>query len=358
MTEPMAAAYGSVAYRRVTMVQIASDIGRGWGECVALNEPTYSAEWAEGEFALLKEVLAPLFLRSGEVRSDNLATLFEPYKQHHTAKCALEMAVLDAELRATNTSFASYLGATADAVECSFVASLVDGDQLLRSVQEALDAGYRVIKLKIRPGADLKRIDLLQSVFPQLLLRVDANASYVWENPDHRRALLEMDTRGLALIEQPFHPDRWLPFREYKAHMKTLVAMDETLTSYTRVLNVMELAFCDVLIIKPGMLGGYLVAKKIQAEAQERGIATMVGGMIDTGLSRNANIALAASSTCNAEYPAELSPDGRWFNDRLNATPVEMVDGLMPVSKDAGVVGQVDWNTVDRLTSRLHIVHR
>lgn len=355
MIEPLAAAYGTTSFRQTILVHIVTDIGPGWGECVALNQPLYSPDWSNGEYNLLKELLAPTILSvNSDIAPEDVESILRPYKQHHTSKAAIEMAVLDAQLRAEGRSVAEYFNATVDSVACSIVIGLLEGDALVRSVKRYLEYGYKALKLKIKPGMDVERVDLVKAEFPDLPIRVDANGSYEWENPEHRKVLDALDERNLLLIEQPFPPDRAFPFREYRRNYRTPIALDESIVSWSRALNALEDELCDVLIIKPAMLGGYLLSRRLQLEAQKRGIPTMIGGMIETAIARSANLALAAIGD-NTDYPAEISPDGRWFNDRMNLHPINMVDGRIEVPTEPGVGGDLDWAVLDRLTRRFHV---
>jgi o-succinylbenzoate synthase len=354
MIEPMAAAYGTVDFRQTILIHVIADAGNGWGECVAFNQPLYSSEWSNGEWELLRELFVPTLLNEGEIEVEDLREILAPFKQHNSSKCALEMAVLDAKLKSENRSLAQHFGASNTSVECSYVLGLFSGDALMHSVQRALKFGYKDFKLKIAPGRDVERIAMVQKEFPDISLRVDCNASYDWDNLEHKRMLFEIDKMGLTLIEQPFHPDRLLAVQDFIRAVETPVGMDESLTSPTRVMNCMEMGLCDVLILKPGMIGGYLVAREMQVEAGKRGLPTMVGGMVETSVARSANLALAASGE-HGDYPAEISPDGRWFDDRLNVEPVTMDEGCLAVPNGAGIVGDFNWDVVDRLTTRVHV---
>jgi len=355
MVEPMAAAHGTTDTRQTILVRVVTDESEGWGECVAFHEPTYCADWSNGEMMVMREVLVPCLLDAGDLGPQDVAGVLGAFVGHHTAKCALELAMLDADLRRRGVSLVDELGGSAEAVECVIVVGLFDGDALVRSVERNLERGYQHLKLKVVPGRDLERIDLVRRHFPEVSLRVDGNGTYDWDDEDHRRRLLEMDERGVVCIEQPFAPDRGRPFMELRARVQTPVALDESMTSELRALNALELQMCDVLTIKPGLLGGYLPAKRLHDAPIARHAALGVGGMIETPVARAANLALATLPGFR-RCPAEIAPDGRWFAEPLAAEPVAMVDGRIAAPRGPGTGVELDFVTVERLTRRTVLV--
>lgn len=354
MVEPLAAAWGSKHQRTTILVRIIGDGVEGWGECIAFNEPTYMADWSNGEYATMTELFVPTLMNSRDVNAADVGQLLNKFKGHHTSKAALEMAVLDAELRAKSQSLTKYFGGTQTHVECAVVVGLFEGDALVRSVEQYLNRGYRQMKLKIAPGQDLERIDLLQKYFPDLPVYVDANGSYDWSNAEHSAALMEMDHRGLSFIEQPLAPGNARAYFQLRDALKTPIALDESVVSFARVLDALDIMACDAFILKPGLVGGYLTAKEVHDECLRRDVATMVGGMLETGIARAANLALA-SLPGFAKHPAEIAPDGRWFHETLLRQPVTMKDGRISVPTNPGIGVDVDLNVVNRLTRRMHV---
>jgi O-succinylbenzoate synthase len=354
LVEPLAAASGSTNTRTTILVRVIADGVEGWGECVAFTEPIYMADWSNGEYVLLSELFVPKLLDRRDIEAADVRQVLEGFKGHHTAKAALEMALLDVELKCRSQSLSSFLGGTENEVECAVVVSLLDGDALLRSVEHYLARGYRQFKLKIAPGHDVARIDLVQQRFPELQLRVDANGSYDWSNADHRSALLQMDERNLAFIEQPIAPGNARAFFQLREQIKTPIALDESVVSFARALDALDIMGCDAFALKPGLLGGYLTAKDLHDECLKRDVATMLGGMLETGVARAANLGLA-SLPGFCKHPAEIAPDGRWFHESLLHEPVQMAEGKIAVPTSPGIGADVDLAKVNRFTRRTHV---
>ena len=354
MVEPLAAAYGTTDDRTTILVRVIGDGVEGWGECIAFREPTYMSDWSNGEYLVLTEMFVPALMDAREVSAAEVTKVLAGFRGHHTAKAALELAVLDAELRSAQTSLATHFGATASDVECVIVVGLLNGDALMRSLEQHINRGYRHVKLKIAPGRDVERIDLVQSRFPGLSLQVDANGSYDWNNPEHRAALIDVDKRDVAFIEQPIAPGNARAFFAMREAIHTPIALDESVVSFARALDALDIMGCDTFVLKPGLLGGYLTAKELHDECLERDVATMVGGMLETGVARAANLALAGLPGFS-RHPAEVAQDGRWFHESVLQGPVHMVEGRIAIPTAPGIGVDVDLSVVNRLTRRSHI---
>jgi len=235
------------------------------------------------------------------------------------------------------------------------VLGMLDGSALVKEAQRHVEDGYRHAKLKIVPGRDIDRIELLRREFPDLALGVDGNGTYDWDDPLHRDLLHRLDTMGLSSIEQPLAPDLPVAYQELTTSSQTSICLDESITTYSRALLALQLKAGDVIGLKPGLVGGLLVARQIHDLCRERKVPNSVGGMLETGLARAANLALAGLSNATC-CPAELSPDGRWFVDALNTEPVRVVEGRMQIPRGSGFGVQLDMDLVDKWTKRVHVV--
>ncbi len=205
LVKPFRTSFGTETDRDVVLVRVRTPDGDGWGECVAMSEPGYSSEYVDSAQLVLRKHLVPRLLAAGEVGAFDVATVLAGVRGHRMAKAALEMAVLDAELRMTGQSFAQALGATKTAVECGVSVGIPGSiDELLAQVGDYLDEGYRRIKLKIEPGWDLEPVRKVREAFPLDLLQVDANAAYTL---DDWQTLAALDPYDLLLIEQPLAED-------------------------------------------------------------------------------------------------------------------------------------------------------
>lgn len=265
----------------------------GWGECVALSDPLYSSEYVDASVDVLRRFMIPALLAAADLDGPSVGAVLEPFKGHWMSKAAVEMAVLDAELRASGRSFARELGAVRNRVPCGVSVGIHDSlPALLETVTGYLEAGYVRIKLKIQPGWDLAPVRTVREQFgDDLLIQVDANTAYTLTDAQH---LARLDEFGLLLIEQPLPEEDVLGHAALAKLVKTPICLDESITSARTAAAAIALGACSIINVKPGRVGGYLEARRIHDVCAANGVAVWCGGMLETGLGRAANIALAA----------------------------------------------------------------
>lgn len=338
LRRPFVAGHGSEAERGVILVRLETDNGVGWGECSALSKPTYSDEWLDGAWDVLKDVLLP----------DLLAGRVSSLSGNSMAKTAIEMACLDAQLIAEGRSLAQHLGATPATVEVGAVIGLLpDLEQLRTEAARCVEAGYRRIKLKVRPGEAVGLVAAARETMgPDLLLFVDANAAFDREGIGELCALEEF---GLALIEQPFGVDELELHAELASQTSTPICLDESLVSVERTREALDAGATSVICLKAPRLGGYEAALEAHDLAAERGVACWVGGMLDTSLARGANLALAALPGCS--LPSDLSAPENLLAADI-AAPAVMVDGCLAVPTAPGIGIELDHDAIKRFTVR------
>jgi O-succinylbenzoate synthase len=305
----------------------------GWGECVAMSGPLYCAEYVEMTADVLRRFLIPELAASGDVTGPSVAHVLEPVKGHFMAKAALEMAVLDAELRLAGRSWARELGAIRDRVAAGVSVGIADSvDTLLDEVAGYLDAGYVRIKLKIQPGWDVVPVRAVRERFgDDILLQVDANTAYTLADARH---LAKLDPFNLLLMEQPLAEDDVLGHAELAKAVMTPICLDESITSARTAAAAITLGACQVINIKPGRVGGYLEARRIHDVAAAHGIAVWCGGMLETGLGRAANVALAALP--GFTLPGDTSASDRYYRQDITE-PFVLRDGHLDVPTGPGL---------------------
>ncbi len=231
---------------------------------------------------MIREVLAPRLAAVDDLDAASVAGVLDAVRGHPMAKAALEMAVLDAELRATGRSFADLLGAERTRIPSGVSVGIhATIDELLAAVSGYVEDGYVRIKLKIEPGCDLEPVAAVRRLIgPDTPLQVDANAAYSRDDTAHLARLDEFD---LLLIEQPLPEDDLLGHARLAAAMSTPVCLDESITSATVAADAIELGAAEIVNIKPGRVGGYLAARQIHDLCRDRGIPVWCGGMLETG---------------------------------------------------------------------------
>lgn len=331
LVEPFRAAHGTETERRSVLVRIAGGGAEGWGECVALTAATYTSEYADGAFDVLVQRLAPL-VAGRHLRAEDVTGALAAVPGSPMAKAAVEMAVLDAELRAEGRSFGDRLGAVRDLVPSGIALGLTSSvPRLLDAVAEALDAGYQRVKLKIAPGWDVEPVRAVRSHFPDALLQVDGNGAYSLDDLDVFAALDELD---LLLVEQPLPADDLAGSAALAARLTTPVCLDEAITSAAAASAALAMGACSVVCVKPGHVGGYLEAVRVHDVCVAAGVPAWVGGMYETGLGRAGNVALAALP--GFVLPGDLSASDRWFDEDLTE-PFVLEDGHLRVPHGPGL---------------------
>jgi O-succinylbenzoate synthase len=354
LVAPFRTSFGTQHDRDVLLVRVEAFGAEGWGECVAMSQPIYNEEYVGGAQDVLSNVLVPAAIASDLAAAADLARVLGPFHGNRMAKAALEMALLDAELRAQGRSFADALGAEVDRVPSGVSVGIFGsiGD-LLETVNNYLGEGYRRIKLKIEPGWDLDVVSTVRAAFgPDVPLQVDANAAYTIADADH---LARLDEFGLLLIEQPFAEDRLLDHARLAGRIDTPVCLDESITSLATCLDAIEVGATQIVNIKAGRVGGYLAARGIAEACAARDVAVWCGGMVETGLGRAANAALAAHPAMR--LVGDVSASSRFFARDVVTEPAVLEDGHIDVPDGPGLGVEVDLDFLDEITTERRLVH-
>src|ERR1700727_2114083 len=305
----------------------------GWGECVALTDPLYSPEYVDASVDVMKRVLIPALLGAEHLDGAAVGPALRAFKGHWMAKAALEMAVLDAELRASGRSFARELGAVKDKVPSGVSVGIHDSlGALLETVAVYLAAGYVRVKLKIEPGWDLEPVRAVRERFgDDLLLQVDANTAYTLTDAQH---LARLDEFGLLLMEQPLDEEDVLGHADLAKLVKTPICLDESIPSARPAAPALRLGACSIINIQPGRAGGYLEARRIHDVAAAHGVAVWCGGMLETGIGRAANLALGALP--GFTLLGDTSASDRYYKTDITE-PFTLSDGHLDVPTGPGL---------------------
>jgi o-succinylbenzoate synthase len=306
----------------------------GWGECVSSSDPLYSEEWLEGSWLILSKYLCPNLLEA-EPFGDPLEVehRLNAVRGHPMAKAAVVAAILDAWLRSRGESLASFVGSVRNRVPCGVsvgIAPTIDG--LLEEVRGYLDRGYRRIKLKIEPSRDLSVVRAVRDALPETPLSVDANAAYDLSDVSLFEALDELD---LLMIEQPLGHDDLTDHARLQQRIHTPICLDESIRSVHDAELAIQLGACRIINIKPGRVGGVLEAKRVHDAASKNDVPVWIGGMLETGIGRALNLALAALP--GVRFPGDTSASDRYFHEDLTEPFVLAPDGTMAVPTGPGI---------------------
>ena len=332
LVRPFETSFGRQDSRDVLLVHVITDAGDGWGECVAMADPVYSSEYVGGAEAVLRDYLVPAVLAAPDVTAENFASVVSFVVGHRMAKAALETALLDAQLRAVPQSFASYFGAERDEVDCGVSVGIsLSLEDLLDEVAGYVAEGYRRIKLKIKPGWDIEPVRAVREMIgEELALQVDANTAYTAGDIDH---LGQLDEFNLLLIEQPFVEEDIATHIQLAEAIETPVCLDESIVNAEVAVDAIERGATSIVNIKAGRVGGYLEAVRVHDVCAELGVPVWCGGMLETGVGRAANVALAAMD--NFTLPGDTSASSRYFAEDLTE-PFVLHDGRLTVPTGAG----------------------
>ncbi len=333
LVAPFRTSFGVEHNRDVLLLRVVTDDADGWGECVALSDPRYSSEYVDAAADVLRRYLIPALATLPRLDAPAVAPALRQFRGHRMAKAALETAVLDAELRAQGRSFARELGAVRDRVPCGVsVGIMSDLGELLDAVGGYLDAGYVRIKLKIQPGWDVEPVRAVRERFgDDVLLQVDANTAYTIADARH---LARLDPFDLLPIEQPLDEEDVLGHAALARQLTTPVCLDESITSAKAAADAITLGACSIVNVKPGRVGGYLEARRIHDVCAAHGVPVWCGGMLETGLGRAANVALAALP--GFTLPGDTSASDRYYRTDIT-DPFVLDDGHLPVPTGPGV---------------------
>jgi O-succinylbenzoate synthase len=334
LVRPFRTSFGEERDKRAILVRVLTERVEGWGECVASTEPRYSDEWLDGAWSVLYRHLCPALLRSPRVDGpEDVSATLAWVRGHRMAKASLEAAVLDAWLRSRGERLADFLGAVRDRVPCGVSVGIAPTvDALLEEVGGYLARGYRRVKLKIEPGWDAEVIRDVRAALPDTPLSVDANAAYSLSDLPVFEALDEL---GLVMIEQPLHHEDLVNHAKLQARLRTPVCLDESIRSAADAAAAIDLGACRIINIKPARVGGILEGKRVHDIAKDRGVPVWIGGMLETGIGRAPNIALAALE--GVTMPGDTSASDRYFKQDLTEPFVVEPDGTMAVPKEPGI---------------------
>ncbi len=355
LKEPFRISSGLTTERRICLLELAEKGGAvGWSECVAGELPNYSAETIDTAWRAIREWVAPRILGRAFDGPDAIhAVLAEDFRGHLMAKAAVEMGCWDVAARLAGVPLARLLGGTRERIEVGISIGIqADPAALVQRAKAALAEGYRKIKMKVRPGADVEYVRAVRKALGPPLeapLMADANSAYTLADADH---LAELDAFGLLMIEQPLGQDDLVQHAKLQRRLATPICLDECITGVDRAADMIELGSGRIVNIKPGRVGGFAAARAIHDLCRDHGIPVWCGGMLESGVGRAHNVALA--SLPNFTIPGDLSPSARyWARDVVEPEWTMDRDGTVRVPLDGPGIGvEVDAERVAALTVR------
>lgn len=333
LVHPFQTSFGKEQRRRALLVQVSGEGAQGWGECVASSGPWYSYETVDTALLVIREFLLPLLAQARLSHPTQLQQVFAPVRGHPMAKAAVEAAVWDLYCRLKGVPLWRELGGVRDEVTAGVSIGIQPTiPELLARIHAFVDQGYPRVKLKVKPGWDIAVLEAVREEFPGIALQVDANCAYRPGDP----TLREFDRFGLLLLEQPFHYQDLLEHARLAREIDTPVCLDESITSPHRAREALELKACSVMNVKQGRVGGLTPAVEIHELARGQGVPVWCGGMLETGVGRAVNVALATLP--GFTLPNDISATDRYFQEDIAEPPFELTPrGTIPVPQGPGL---------------------
>src|SRR5438477_4429984 len=341
--------FGRTYSRRILLVTLHCQGLTTWGECVAGEDPVYSEESIETAWYVLRDYLAPALIGKDLKRGAECAALFERVRGHRMAKAALENACWVAEAQEKNLPLWRLLGGSRKEIACGVSIGIQDSvEQLLEKIETELAAGYRRIKVKVKPGWDVNVLERIRSRWADITLSCDANSAYTLDQLEHLR---NFDQFNLLMIEQPLWNDDIYYHARLQKELRTAVCLDESIINARVAAAAVETGACRIINIKVGRVGGFSEALKIHDVCQSNKIPVWCGGMLETGIGRAQNIALSTLS--NFTLPGDLSASKRYWKEDIIEPEVKVSSqGFIPISEKPGRGYEIKPELIEKLTVR------
>ncbi|MFD2445522.1 o-succinylbenzoate synthase [Bacillus sp. CGMCC 1.16607] len=340
--------FGSVKMKDFLLVSVEGGGETGYGESVAMPYPIYNEETTETVKYMLKQFLFPKLKELQNIHPNDLSYAFSGIRRNYMAKAAIEGAIWDLYAKQQKISLATALGGTKTEIEVGVSIGIESKiDDLLRKVNQFLEDGYRKIKVKIKPEWDIEPIKAIRQSFGyDIPLMADANSAYSLKD---RGLLLSLDQFNLMMIEQPLAHDDIIDHARLQSEMDTPICLDESIHSIEDARKAIELGSCKIINIKIGRVGGLAEAKQIHDYCQGHFIPVWCGGMLESGVGRAHNIAIASLS--NFSIPGDTSPSNRyWEEDLVNPEITFKESGVLKVPTGPGIGFEIDLERVKKYT--------
>ncbi|PLR86966.1 o-succinylbenzoate synthase [Bacillus sp. V33-4] len=330
---PFSTHLGTVAEREAIIVEAVDTNGlKGYGEAVAFSSPWYTEETVQTCYHVLKDFLIPL-LKDSEISHPNQVDfLFHGIRRNHMAKAALEMAIWDLYAKQKNTPLARILGSTATSIPAGVVVGAKTSSSAIDQIEGYIGEGYSRIKVKISPDNDYALLAIIRERFPDIQLMADANSAYTLDDIEKLKAL---DEFGLLMIEQPLAVDDIVDHAKLQKQLKTPICLDESIVSFDDARKAIELGSCQVINIKIGRVGGLNTALAIHDFCKDSGVPVWCGGMLEFGVSRAHNIALAGLP--GFTIPGDISSSSRYWEEDIIMPEVTVRHGAIEVPDQPGI---------------------
>jgi len=341
--------FGRIDDKHFILVRLDGDGATGYGECVAEQDPYYSSETNETAWHIIADFVAPRVLGVEVAHPRDLFAALKAIRGHNMAKAAVEMAAWDLFAKQRGEPLSRALGGVRDRIASGVSIGIQRSlPELAEKVERELAAGYRRIKIKIKPGWDVAAVDMVRTRFGAIPLMVDANAAYTLADADH---LAELDRFDLMMIEQPLDYDDIADHATLQRRLKTPICLDESIKTIGIARDAIAAGACRIINIKPGRVGGFAESIRLHDLCAAHAIPVWHGGMLESGIGRAANVHL--STLPNFTLPGDIAASKRYFDPDLIEPPIEVAaDGTVAVPTAPGIGVTIRHDRVEAATLR------
>ncbi|MED1097893.1 MULTISPECIES: o-succinylbenzoate synthase [Bacillus] len=351
LKSPFTSSLETLTDRKFIILEAEDESGKkGWGEVSAFSSPWYTEETLETCYHMLKDFFIPELMDGQVHHPTEVPKLLEKYRGNRMAKAGVEAAFWDLYSKQEGRTLSSCIGGVRTQIPAGVAVGMNRMDTMLSEIHDHLQAGYKRIKIKIKPGHDIEPLKIIRAHFPGLSIMADANSSYQLKDISGIKALDQFD---LMMIEQPLAYDDIVDHRHLQKHIKTPICLDESILSADDARKAIELGSCKVINIKPARVGGLTEALKIHKVCKENNIPVWCGGMVETGISRAQNIALASLSQFT--IPGDISSSSRFWENDIIEPNITVENGYIQVPQSPGIGFDIDQSRLSNCTSKIDV---
>nr|WP_090397887.1 o-succinylbenzoate synthase [Natribacillus halophilus] len=348
LKNPFTTSFGTFRDKEFLILEAIDEVGnRGFGESVAFASPWYSEETVQTSAHILEDFLIEPIKNHGITHPDDLAALFSHIKGNNMAKSVIEGAIWDLYAKRRNESLAQALGGTQQEIEVGVSLGIKPTvKDLLTTIEQQLEEGYKRIKIKIEPGWDVDVLREVRAHFPDMPMMADANSAYTLDDVDHLKKLDDLD---LMMIEQPLAHDDIVDHAQLQASMDTPICLDESIHSLADARKAIQLGSCQIINIKIGRVGGLTESKRIHDYCREQGVPVWCGGMLEAGVGRAHNIAL--TTLPQFTLPGDTASSSLYWEEDIINPEVVAKNGMIQVPDKPGIGYDIDDHALDKWTT-------
>lgn len=344
LVDPFTTSFGTEADKEVYVFKLEKDGITAYSESVTSVGPFYSYEDNTTAFHVIKSFLADMVKDAPS--PEEYIQRASRIKGHNMAKASMEMLLWDYHSKKEGKAISQYIGKSKGYADVGISLGMDKSENTLKKIQNALDRGYKRIKVKIAKGKEMGILTPIRDSFPDIILSVDANTDYRLKDLD---ILKKLDRFNLVYIEQPMEHDDLLDHAKLRKEISTPLCLDESITSSERAQQALDINACEVINIKPGRVGGFTESLKIAQICKENGAHVWVGGMLETGVGRSYNVALASLDAI--DYPGDTSPNDKYFKQDIVTNPFSMDKGTIRPNTGPGIGVTVNTEYLQKVTT-------